>query len=664
MSMHYSDITGSSLGDFDTGPLSWVLGEIREALQRSRAALEEAALKSDDAGATLLNHANAYLNQAHGALQIVDVHGVGLVTEAAEEVLHAMMEGRLPVSAEHAALIGTIYQALIEYLEDLLAGSPQLPVLLFPYYQDLKQVLNAPRIHPADFLFPNFTNRLQSLSAAVDEAALGASGSIDYGALRPRFEKALLEVLKSPGIPANMPEIRDLKKIVAEIESAQNNGKARDFWRVMHGFADMAYAGKFTSDLYIKLVFARINLQIRQLAAHSDFMSERLLKEALFMIACGDEPTPLMQEIRTLYQIDGQIPADFEKRRYGLIDPEKLESARQYVAQAKTLWVQANTGNFQAAEAFLAKLDELAQASSSLYLPPLARLFETIGAILMEGEATASSDALSMEIASGLLFAENTLEQIRLLPADFGHKAEMLESRLKAIQDGQAPGDSDAMAMMPEMQQRYVMQLAAEMGASLRQVERLLDEYFADLSQSAMLAEARPILQQIEGGLALVEREDARQAVAQTIDTIDRLRDAAEPIGDKTLQTIAHNLSALGFFLEMLAQHPDTVKGRFSFDVKTGIFHARVVEAGDVRGTSFLYAEDDVEAARNELEAVLGKEEVRVRDKAAPLVPDVSAVAGEEEFDEDDLLHIFISEAEEALDYISSTPRSISTEAP
>ena len=37
---------------FDTGPLSWVMSEIRDALDRSKTALQEAAARSDEAQAT------------------------------------------------------------------------------------------------------------------------------------------------------------------------------------------------------------------------------------------------------------------------------------------------------------------------------------------------------------------------------------------------------------------------------------------------------------------------------------------------------------------------------------------------------------------------------------------------------------------------------------
>src|SRR6476469_5882945 len=94
---------------FDTGPLSWVIGEIRDALGRSRGALDEAAARGADARATSLQHAKTHLHQAHGALQMVDVEGVGLMTQAAEQALERMRDGSLECNAANCAAVADGY---------------------------------------------------------------------------------------------------------------------------------------------------------------------------------------------------------------------------------------------------------------------------------------------------------------------------------------------------------------------------------------------------------------------------------------------------------------------------------------------------------------------------------------------------------------------------
>ena len=80
--------------DFDTGPLSWVMGEIREALAQSKTALFDAIAKDAESQSTSLRHAKTYLHQAHGALQIVDVDGVALITETIEDLIDRLEAGQ------------------------------------------------------------------------------------------------------------------------------------------------------------------------------------------------------------------------------------------------------------------------------------------------------------------------------------------------------------------------------------------------------------------------------------------------------------------------------------------------------------------------------------------------------------------------------------------
>src|SRR5437899_2182050 len=174
--------------DFDTGPLSWVMGEIREALAQSKTALFDAIAKDAESQSTSLRHAKTYLHQAHGALQIVDVDGVALITETIEDLIDRLEAGQLPVSAATIQAVERAYQALVEYLEELLSGALPQPVTLFPYYRALLEVRGAERIHPADLFFPNLALRPQLPPRA-------AAAPVEYAGLRKRFEKALLGLL-------------------------------------------------------------------------------------------------------------------------------------------------------------------------------------------------------------------------------------------------------------------------------------------------------------------------------------------------------------------------------------------------------------------------------------------------------------------------------------
>ncbi|HTH45177.1 MAG TPA: Hpt domain-containing protein, partial [Oxalicibacterium sp.] len=560
---------------FDTGPLSWVIGEIREALTRSKVALGEALMQDAEARSTTLRHAKVYLHQAHGALQMVDIDGVVIVTETVEDLFERFENGQLELSDDTVHAVGHAYQALVEYLEELLAGAPHQPVRLFPYYRALLQARGAERIHPADLFFPNLAIRPQ-----LPEASTTLAQS-DYVQLRKRFERALLVFLKNGDDAAGRASAAAMRDIVLRVEQAQSAQQVRSFWWVMAGFADAVAAGQVAGELYVKQLFARINLQIRRLSEGSSSITERLLRDALFFIARVEQPTAAVRQIRDAYQLDGAVPSDYEKKRYGQIDAQSLVNAKERLSQAKSLWNRIAGGDASTAAAFEKEMAGLAESGARLNAPSLAKLLRELSGIARLAAHSQPGDSLSLEIATTLLFVENALQQIGHLPDDFAEHAEALTARLLSIVSGETPSPSASWLddMSREAQERQTMgALGSELQSSLRQVEKMLDEYFRAPEQRAGLGELDTVLHQISGALAILDHQDAARAVQHTREAVRRFIDAEEVPPLHEFEQVAQNVGALSFFIETLQQHPDGVKNRFVFDERSGSFRANLTE--------------------------------------------------------------------------------------
>jgi len=559
---------------FDTGPLSWVMAEIREALSRSQAALEGALGQEPEAQATSLRHARTYLHQAHGALQMVDVDGVAIVTETIEDLLDRLSEGQLTLDADVVRTVRGACQALVEYLEELLSGAPHQPVRLFPYYKALLETRGAERVHPADLFFPDLTLR-PSLPAR-------AAVAVDYGALRVRFEKALLPFLRG-GSQADARHALLLAKILGEVEKGQDGAQARGFWSVMQAFAEAVASGQIADELYVKQLFARINLQLRRLSQGATGIAERVLRDALFFLAGARDPSPRTLEIRRAWQLDGLVPADYDRPRYGQIDMQALVLAKEKLALAKNIWNRIVGGDSTPAPVFELEMKTLSEAGAKLNSPPLSRLLRELNGIARHAAYAKPGDGLGLEMATSLLFVENALNAISHLPEDFPERAEALTARLLSVVGGEAPADSAQWLndMSRAAQQNQAMTvLAGEMLANLRQVEKLLDEYFNDPTRRETLAPIDQVLHQIEGGLAVLDQDDARRAVQHTRAAVQEFVDAGDDAvpAPAAFQHVAQNIGALSFFIETLQLHSEDAGRRFSFDQQAGMFRANLLE--------------------------------------------------------------------------------------
>jgi chemosensory pili system protein ChpA (sensor histidine kinase/response regulator) len=638
----------ASAAPFDTGPLSWVIGEIRDALERSAKALHDAAGRSQEAQPTLLLHAKSHLHQAHGALQMVDVAGVERLSVAAESAIDRFKEGALALTPERAGIVAEAYRALVEYLEELLDGAGQQPVRLFPYYRALQEVLGAERVHPGDMLAVDLA------PALLPGGQPGAAP--DLAAARAQFEKALLPFLKSSDAQAQRAQAAVMRDALAPIARAQAQPQAHAFWLALQTVADLVAGGQVANDLYVKQLFGQINLQLRRLAQGHAGLPDALLHDALFFIAAAPEPTADARLLRDAYHVAGQVPADYLERRYGRIDPGALKDAKEALAQTKQGWDRVATEGAAPEGSFNAALARLAGASEKLGAPALAQLLRELGQAASESVAGARTDQFSLEMAEAMLFVEHGLDQVRQLPEDFGTHAEAVGQRLLALAQGETPPDTPQWQgeLARELQQGHtVAVLAGEIRTGLRQVEKLIDEYHENPARVNALGQVDPLLHQLNGALSILDQEPAMQAVAHVRARVRALLAHAHEAAARAavLDNLALNIGALGFFVDALAQNVDAARTRFRFDAAAGLFQEQPFEApaADTVGAE---APEAGAASQSAPESV---PEFVPESAPAPVAAQANTQAPTEaDAVEAELLEIFIGEAHEVLDTVGA----------
>jgi chemosensory pili system protein ChpA (sensor histidine kinase/response regulator) len=575
MNPQNSDTAPGVRDNFDAGSLSWIMAEIRAALDQSGATLGEAMHQDDDARPITLRHARAFLHQANGALQIVDIEGVAIITETAEDLLERMEAGEVAFTPHVLQALDNAYQALLGYLDELLTGVPQQPVRLFPYYRALLELRGAERIHPADLFFPNLAVPLQpALVGAADAVA------VNYPELRKRFETALLPFLKNTDASA-LASVSDMLAVIALVEQAQRTPQTRNFWWVLRAFAEGVAARQIPAERYVKQLFARINLQIRRLSEGSSSITERLLCDALFFIARIEQPSALAQQVREIYQLEGRVPQDYARPRYTAIDSDALQQAREHLTHAKQLWNRIAAGDASMAAAFEADMHHLALAGGRLGAPALAKFLSEFNAIARHAAHSRPGDQLGLDVATCLLFVDNALANLTCLDAHFAVRADALSARLLSLVAGDTlpPADSWLDDMSRQAQQRQTMAvLAVEMQSNLRQVEKTLEDYFRDPNERAALPSLGILLHQIGGALAVLDQPDASRAVQHVEQAVQAFVDSpaeAEP-DVAAFSAVAQNIGALSFFIETLQLHADAARGSFRFDDEQGVFRTEM----------------------------------------------------------------------------------------
>ena len=118
----------SAESEFDLGSLTWVKGELDNALEAARVALSD--WYGEDGNP--LKAAAAHLHQVSGALQSVDLQGVSQVANETERLLAEMVARADLRNQESAAIVLHAIAALKAYLDELMAGGLHAELKLAP----------------------------------------------------------------------------------------------------------------------------------------------------------------------------------------------------------------------------------------------------------------------------------------------------------------------------------------------------------------------------------------------------------------------------------------------------------------------------------------------------------------------------------------------------
>ncbi|QEL66459.1 pili chemotaxis protein similar [Oryzomicrobium terrae] len=532
---------------FDIGPLTWVKGEIDQALDRAKAALETAASAAD---ATQVKFARTHLHQVQGALAIVGLDGVTRFAEAAEAYFAVLEGGEGAPGGEHLDLALKAIEAIRHYLDGLLDGAPDQPLKLLPLYQALAAARGVPAA-ATELFFPDLTKRPPKRASALVPPDPGAA----LRAARARYQRGLLGWIRGQGMAQNVGAA-DMRDAVRAIEAMQDTPVTRTFWWVALGFLAALAEGDLPKDAETNGLLTRIDQQIKRLIEGSRTVAERLQRDVLYALTRASDKAPEAKAARALYNLDDASLRDIDTPA-----PETgtLRRAKEAVAEAEEAWGKFCAGHSAALAVFRDKASLFAQTVEGLAQTDYRRLAQAIqaGARWLVDEPARHSEPLAMEMATALLLADVAQENYARLGSDFAHQVDVTVARLHACMAGTPPAEGAEVPELDEMsrlaQEKLLLsQVAREMQSNLLQIEQTLDTFFRDPGHRADLPGVQPLIKQVAGALAMLGQLSAVRAINECGTTVAGFAASEAPPDPATCEQVAGTLSALGFFIDTL----------------------------------------------------------------------------------------------------------------
>ncbi len=538
-----------SNSEFDVGPLSWVQGEIDQALARGIEAL--ATFRAQPQDTASLKHARMHVHQAAGAIQMVGLDAVVAYTDELERQLLRLEEAP---PEDPAASIGAIDKGcrkLQIFLDELVNGAAPVPLKLYPEYEAMQLARGVKAAAPTDLFYPDLSTRPPRI-APRDVLSPNRLPS-HLVKQRRHYQRGLLAWLR--GDETGAATMRDA---IAGIEDVTTQGNLRAFWWTVGAVLEGLVENGLDRGFGVKQLTARIDLQIRRVAEGSAKVADRLRREVLYFVAICAPVGPQVQAVQRAFNLSGLIPsAEVLSADVVRIQP-LLREAREQLSGVKDAWLKAASGRAENLPKLKHTLASVHAKAAEIHNGTLMKLTAALVERLDKMPTTGVSEPVAMEYATALLLAESAFENYSTLSTDFPQQVDAMLARLDAVRQGRVP-TSEGVAMLDEMSKRaqervLLAQVGREIQANLRHMEQLLDAFFRDHTKRAELVTLAKDSAQIRGALQILGLAEADRLLELCEQQIATYADPATVVNDEDLELLAESLSGLGFYIEAVEQ--------------------------------------------------------------------------------------------------------------
>ncbi|MES2405908.1 MAG: Hpt domain-containing protein [Pseudomonadota bacterium] len=595
----------SATAEYDTGPLSWVKSEIDHALQQTRTILEQFSIGQDDPAQ--LRNARTYLNQVSGAIEMVGLQGVALVSQEAKKLLEQLENQTLPVDTAAIDLLQRSINAICLYLDDLIKGKPNLELRLFPLYKEIRAALGVENSAESDLFFPDLGQRAPKIQSVASRSEEELAALVKKS--RAQFQRGLLAFLRQQNADRGLAVMRTA---VHEIEQAMALPANRTLWWGATAFVDCLANHAIEPNFAVKQLCGRIDLQMRRQAEGSYKVAERLLKDILYFVAKSRDVSDHVKAVKQAFSLDNMMPDDSAASSEMAALLPLLKELRNLLGPAKESWLKFTAGNRDSLAQFRSQTSALLTRTTELKITPLLNLLTQISEIAasLDTLPTGKSETLGLEIATALLLIQNTLENYQNVTGELVAQTDVQIQRLRAA----AYGDVDV-SQIPEIplldeisrhaQERLLIaQVAQEIQSNLNHAEEVLDAFFRDPEHDRQaLGGINSPLTQVQGALSILQLDQAGQLLTAARDIVSGFQDLQQPINEADFAVIADALSSLGLYIDALRhQRNDADTILLPALQQMGLYEPEPVAPVDVQPAS---VEDNLDTLKHNLHGQL-----------------------------------------------------------
>ncbi len=536
--------------------LQIVSDELAVTLNDARVVLEQFA--EGDGGSQALERVAALLHTARGVLRMTETHGASLLAEEMEQTCaHLARLKRRDGGADEPleALMRAAVQ-LPAYVERVLNGGRDIPLVLLPLLNDLRAARGRPLLSESTLLLLNVGGESRVAGTLPRSAQSGEDVAQLAGELRPRFQLALLGWIRGDAAEANL---RQMSSVVERLERAATAGEVHQLWWVVAGVIEALLDGGLETSVSLKRLMGQADREIKRLRMLGEAQFARvppaeLVNNLLYYVTRARTSGPRVGAIRTAFNLSDLVPGDaqVEHARQSLSAPSvKLmqtvaQAIREDLARVKdVLDIFVRTG-MERVEELTPQLELLKKIGDTLGVLGLGDLREAVQTRREElqeliAHGRRPDEATLVGIAAALLGVEDRLEGDLI-----GMIAPQAEEPTVVSMDVPPGGGVDlGRQVMPAVMRECLVNLARVKEA----VTQVTDRGGEGVALDAVPEQ----LQGIAAGLLMLGKDRAAGVVERLQGAIRNLLSQGRQQADRAgLDRLADATVALEYYLETL----------------------------------------------------------------------------------------------------------------
>lgn len=612
--------------EFDIGPLTWVKDEIDQALKSVLENLE--SFTTNPADTSALRFSKTHLFQVSGALDMVGLQGCKRFCAEIEHVIGKLEQQAIPPAAETTEVIKQAVHTLDHYLQRLLDGSPDTPMLLFPVLKALAE-LHGESVEEAELFFPDTSIRAPK-NIPTEEVAEDEIPSL-VAKQRTAFQTALLKWLKT----SSAESLEAMREALDNVQKTQKQAAQKTFWWLSSIFTEALAQPAIAESNTVKLLCRQIDQQLRNLSQGNAKPTGNLLRDILFYIAQSQALTERIKQVKSLFELDTLLPSG-EDAANALVELSAEDLAifaalKELVANMKNSWSAISEGDKQELSTFLDQMGEAVINSQKLSEPALPELLETVHGLVsaIQGDPEKYPEAVYIEVAASLNLLQDVLTDEQI----FDRKAvQQMQAHCLYMRDIILRGDVSAEPISAQLDESTLLAMARQIKDALLLVEQSLDTFFRNPADHEVLKAVGKPLEQVVAAFDMLDMPVPTRIASASASLVTHFHEYPEQVSEdvqKQFELVAESLSMLGFFVdEFPRMRPEAMEALEASlaRLEAGQKSLEIKPAGDVTAQT--------EAS------------VAVEEPAAVKVPVAKPVARKVD---PEILEIFIAEAEEVL---------------